>query len=316
MESERPEGIFNPINDAQHSISINDSKHDINEASLGYAKGFLCTEKFTQSDAFATMSAIGDVIAKQEMLVVLLGSLSEDYEPIPRIIFNFPGIDLMSAREMPRREWDNVQEKEIKEVALMATREKYQKTKSNKPRATRNVFNGNCFHCGKRRHKKDECFQLSKENERSNRNDHAFMAITAQNKNDWLLDSGASCHMSYDKAEFTSMRDLERPVKISIANGTTVEAMRTGSIAVSLSNGKNVTIHDVLYVPYLDRRLLSIPAFVSRGLTVSFGNNWCEISSGYKMIIRIKRSWKMYILKAETRKPTEYVASLNESNGD
>nr|CCA23658.1 putative polyprotein [Albugo laibachii Nc14] len=78
-----------------------------------------------------SMSAIGDVMAEQEMLVVLLGSLSEDYEPITSIIVNFPGIDLMSDHEMLQREWDNVQEKEIKEVALKATRGKYQKTKSN-----------------------------------------------------------------------------------------------------------------------------------------------------------------------------------------
>ena len=76
-----------------------------------------------------SMSAIGDVMAVQEMLVVLLGSLSEDYEPITSIIVNFPGIDLMSDHEMLQREWDNVQEKEIKEVALKATRGKYQKTK-------------------------------------------------------------------------------------------------------------------------------------------------------------------------------------------
>ena len=124
------------------------------------------------------------------------------------------------------------------EVPLKATREKYQKTKANKPRAAKNVFNGNCLHCEKRGHKKDECFRLSKEKKCSNWKDHAFTAITAQNKNDWLLGTGASCHMGYDKAEFTSMLDLERPVRISIANGTTVEAISTGSIEVSLSNGE------------------------------------------------------------------------------
>ena len=77
--------------------------------------------------------------------------------------------------------------------------------------------------------------QRSKEKGRTSRNDHSFMSITAQKKNDWLLDSGASSHMSYDKSEFVSLMDLESPIKTSIANGTTVEAVSTGSISVSLS---------------------------------------------------------------------------------
>ena len=70
--------------------------------------------------------------------------------------------------------------------------------------------------------------------------------------------------MSYDKSELESMRNLDSPVKISIANGTTFESVSTGSIPVSLNNGENVTIHDVLYVPKLDRRLLSISVLVAR----------------------------------------------------
>ena len=81
----------------------------------------------------------------------------------------------------------------------------------------------------------------------------------------------------YNKSKFVSIRNLDTPFKISITNGTTVEADSTVLIPVSLSNGENVTIHDALYVPELYNRKLSIPALVDRGVKVSFGDKWSEI---------------------------------------
>ena len=57
-----------------------------------------------------SISAIGDVKAELEMLVLPLGSLSEHYETITKINVSFPGIDLIGALEMLRLESDIMQD--------------------------------------------------------------------------------------------------------------------------------------------------------------------------------------------------------------
>nr|CCA26158.1 putative polyprotein [Albugo laibachii Nc14] len=287
LESKRLEGFFYSLVDAQHAIPIDDQKYDVDEAAMGYTEEFFCTEKLAQS-------GIGDIMDDQEKLVVLLRCLSENYKQIKMIIENMHGIDLMIAREIIRK----------------MSKQKVQQSSSQRERVQWKMFK-----CRKRGHKQDDCYQRNNQKRDSSRNDHAFMATTAQYKKYWLLDSGASSHMSYDKSELESMRNLDSSVKISITNGTTIEAVSTGSIPVSLNNGENVTIHDVLYVPKLDRRLLPITALVARGINVSFGNKWCEIHSGIKTIIRIQRSGKMYILNTLPKASTETASAASSSEG-
>nr|CCA21616.1 putative polyprotein [Albugo laibachii Nc14] len=127
-----------------------------------------------------------------------------------------------------------------------------------------------------------------------------------------ILLGKATSHMCCQKSDFQSLRNLDAPVNISIANGSSVQAVAIGTIPITLNNGEKVTIHDVLYVPELDRRLLSVPALVSRGLKITFGEHWCDIISGTKRIIRVKRRKNMYLLEGVDRKlqSTASVASL------
>ena len=58
------------------------------------------------------------------------------------------------------------------------------------------------------------------------------------------------------KSDFLFLQDLDGPVKVFIADGSSVDTVAIGTIAITVNNGEKVTIHDVLYVPELDRRLL------------------------------------------------------------
>ena len=66
----------------------------------------------------------------QEMLVVSIGRLSEYYEVIIRILENMAGVDLLCAKEILRREWETMKKKGSSEVALRATKEKFQRKSS------------------------------------------------------------------------------------------------------------------------------------------------------------------------------------------
>ena len=51
-----------------------------------------------------TMQAVVQKISPDEHLVILLGSLTRDYDPIAKIIENMPGMTLFHAKEILRRE--------------------------------------------------------------------------------------------------------------------------------------------------------------------------------------------------------------------
>ena len=143
-----------------------------------------------------------------------------------------------------------------------------------------------------------------------------MMATETRDSANWILDSGASSHMSFDRDEFMDIEELKNPISITIANGTSVQAMATGSVPLTLMNGENVTVYNVLYVPDLDRRLLSIPALVSKGIRVIFGEDWCDIGTRECRIARVSMKDKMYILKAVSRIKPEIsiIAATSNSN--
>ena len=103
----------------------------------------------------------------------------------------------------------------------------------------------------------------------------------------WLLDSGASSHMCPFKEEFSELRPLKNQTYISIANGNKVSAGGIGTVPVILKNKTPIRIEDVLHVPDLDRRLLSIPALAEKGLNVSFGRGVCEIRDNERIVTQV-----------------------------
>lgn len=78
-----------------------------------------------------------------------------------------------------------------------------------------------------------------------------------------LLDSGASSHMTYDQADFEEYRELSGALDITVANGHRLTARGVGAVRLCIDGGRTVKVTAVLYVPGLDRQLLSIPALVA-----------------------------------------------------
>lgn len=116
----------------------------------------------------------------------------------------------------------------------------------------------------------------------------------------WLLDSGASSHMCPFKKRFVEIRSLNRSVGISIANGKTFLAAGVGTIRTVLKNKKPISIEDVLYVPDLDRHLLSIPALSTKRLHVIFHKKMCEIRNRQEVVTQVTRKGKLFMMECDT----------------
>nr|CCA28312.1 putative polyprotein [Albugo laibachii Nc14] len=106
--------------------------------------------------------------------------------------------------------------------------------------------------------------------------------------------------MCPNKSKFTDLQALKKNIPISVANGSQVDAVGVGTIFARLKNNKNIRIDDVLYVPSLDQKLLSVSALAEKGPQVVFRNLTCEIKSDDRSIVEIQRIGKLFALEYET----------------
>ena len=120
----------------------------------------------------------------------------------------------------------------------------------------------------------------------SDRKGTVGVALTALNVNSqdeevWILDSGASCHMTSLRSRFSTYSELPAGRNIITANGAEIPIAGTGTVTFRARgrDGKEipVTLKDCLHVPDLTENLISIPAIVSKGLSVSFKAGECRV---------------------------------------
>lgn len=113
--------------------------------------------------------------------------------------------------------------------------------------------------------------------------------------NSWLIDSGCTNHMTNDQALFTEI-DKTLISKIKIGNGEFISVKGKGTVAIeSLTGLKHIT--DVLYVPDIDKNLLSVGQLIEKGFKVIFEDKWCLIKDARsKDVFKVKMRAKGFVL--------------------
>ncbi|KAI9919458.1 hypothetical protein PsorP6_017463 [Peronosclerospora sorghi] len=155
------------------------------------------------------------------------------------------------------------------------------------------AFCGKCHRCHKVGNKQLECpsrTELIKE--------IAFTVHTGE-KEGWLLDSGASSHTTPSKDDFHEYHELIGPIKVCAADGAGMNAIGRRSVRFRCGNGKMVTMHDVLHIPKLNRRLMSVPKTTQHGHDVRFDETHCGIFKDGDLAVSAKRIGSVYTLKVE-----------------
>ena len=116
-------------------------------------------------------------------------------------------------------------------------------------------------------------------------------------KNPWLLDSGSSRHMTMSKNDFVSYLKLKIPVKVGLADDSSVLGYGIGNVNITLFDGNqfvSVVIKNVLYVPKLKRRLLSITEITEKGSIVTFEDGICTVKMKGKHFLLGQRHGKLW----------------------
>ena len=133
-----------------------------------------------------------------------------------------------------------------------------------------------CYKCGSMDHKRINCPQ----NNDGSSQDTLKQAFSAesesfQKRNFFVIDSGATDHMTHRRDWFSTFQEFVIPIRIRIGNGEEIDAYGKGTIEIenNLHNRWSPgTMHDVLYVPKLTQKLFSVKVVAKRGIDFEINN--------------------------------------------
>ena len=85
----------------------------------------------------------------------------------------------------------------------------------------------------------------------------ALTGTVTHGSNDWLIDNGASKHMTGFKEYFVRLSEHESPHKVKLGEDYQYPIKGSGESFYKLDSGKSIKMKDVLFVPGL-KNVLSI----------------------------------------------------------
>ena len=97
----------------------------------------------------------------------------------------------------------------------------------------------------------------------------------------WYLDSGCSRHMTSEEKDFSSLKPID-PIPVALADKSVIYAIGEGTVRTKMMDVKgnvvDIAFQNVLYVPHLQKKLVSISEVTKRGAEVIFKTDICILS--------------------------------------
>jgi hypothetical protein len=86
----------------------------------------------------------------------------------------------------------------------------------------------------------------------------------------WIIDSGASRHMTGDQARLSNLNEKKTSYKVELGDKTTYPVEGFGQASIKMKTGNYVHLSNVLYVPGLEKNLVSISCLKDKGNRIAF----------------------------------------------
>lgn len=236
---------------------------------------------------------------------IILASLNEEYEAVTTGIeaWDSSRLTFSAVRAKLMEEWEkkNKQTDGATTSGIGAAKAKNQFT---------------CYFCNEPGHIKRNCPDLRlklkrmRANEqKDNKDDSAkstrlakwYRCFSIKNNlmfSGWIVDSGATNHMSCERELFKKI-DLSHRSGVIVANGERIEAKGIGEVEIELRSKQKrmkVTLSQVLWVPDLDGSLVSVRKLAERGFKIEFKENICTLRDDEESIVIAKHDGGLYKL--------------------
>lgn len=145
--------------------------------------------------------------------------------------------------------------------------------------------NRTCNYCKKSGHLWKDCYKLKLDNSRKKKfaqRKQANMAIekrhftysrmaTCDEFTEWVIDSGATSHITNERNVLKNYQEFDEPEEIIIADGEAIHAYGRGDIFYANHQVVGILL-SVLFVPAMAANLFSVKAAVKNGYKVAFDN--------------------------------------------
>jgi hypothetical protein len=118
-----------------------------------------------------------------------------------------------------------------------------------------------CYYCDKEGHIKKDCYKFKRDQNDNNEEETganaawAFKSAENQVKHKWIVDSGATRHMTGQKAILSDFK-IGPEVQVVLADGSFKISNMYGK-ATAMIGGNEVVVSNVCFVEALDANLLS-----------------------------------------------------------
>ena len=279
------------------------------------------------TEVFDELAVIGDPVDTEDRVVHLLASLPESYSVLVTALeasAEVPKMEVVTERllHVERKQKDREGEEKSHEKAMAVTRLKVK-----------------CHYCGKLGHIKRDCYSFKRKQSSQGQRPqqkankaatkkptsdeegdvlivtHALQAGLAGN---WIVDSGATCHMCTNKKMFVDLKTLEDPMEVTLGDGRALQAVGRGVVPLMMKLPSGVTrkcnMQDVLYVPALSYNLMSVSQAAERGKVTEFNSSGCQIrGSDRRLIANATRVGSLYYLDCEVGQHTSIIRHLKSS---
>lgn len=229
------------------------------------------------------LASVGAPISEEDQMVTLLGSLPSNYATLVTALE--ARVDDLSL-EFVQQSLIHEEQKQKSDVTIVSQADSALVGAQRKDRARKPPI---CWNCDEVGHIQRFCPKLRSQYKakaaEENPASEGMFTVSADlpRMEKWLVDSGASSHMTHQKEFLLDYREFATPEKVGVGDGRVVEALGIGNVRLNMrfkvSESKRATLHNVLYVPKLACNLFSVRAAASKSNTVKFGRTRCWIRS-------------------------------------
>lgn len=229
------------------------------------------------TELFNKVAEIDGPVPEDQQVTTILSSVEPEYEALTTAIMAWSDerLTVQGVKDRLIEEWEKKKELAVakeKEVAFAGEA---------KPKPT-----FSCYGCKMPGHIRRNCPQAKEEDLRGKLNKIRANKAAEEGKdytnclfneletiNGWIIDSGASSHMTPKKNLFSEINTNHKS-DVIVANGQVIEAKGIGSVDINVKSGEKsfmtLKLNNVLWVPDLDGNLFSVRKFTSEGNKMKF----------------------------------------------